>query len=138
MVIWVDAGDVVTRRLTRLRGLISRFGMYTPKSPGKLLTWTHPRTLEILQIEQPLESRQNCNAALVAFDLSSRLATDLLKDWQMYAHREDCIAPQGHSALNHRWDQSILSCLVAKRNLIPSAFLLAVEAVGVKIHQDVE
>jgi len=138
LLVWADAGNLILQRLTRLRGLVGLFGVYTPKSPGKLKTWTHPQTLKILQIEERLQTSPNCNAALVAIDLTSHHARELLDDWRLYAFREECIAPKGHSLLNHRYDQAILSCLVVKRNLIPSSSLLAVEELGVKIHQDVE
>lgn len=138
LLVWADAGNIVLRRLARLRGLVGSLGLYTPESPGKLKTWTHPQTLRILQVEQHLESMQMCNAALVAFDLSTEQAKETLGQWVEYAYEKECIAPEGSSLGNHRYDQAILSCIVARGNFIPGSALMSPEGVGVAVQQDVE
>lgn len=138
LLVWADAGDIVLRRLTRLRGLVGRLGLYTPKSPGKLKTWTHPQTLRILEVDQHLWNTQNCNAALVAFDLSAEKTKEILGQWVSYAYQKECIAPKGSSRRDHRQDQAILSCIVAKGNFIPDSAFMHAESIGVAVHQDVE
>jgi len=121
ILIWVDAGNIVFRRLTWARLFASKHGVYSPFSTGTIRDWTHPRTKEHFKIDSQQELRRNSHGALIAFDLSSPIALDVLDVWAKSSLERDVIAPKGSSRKNHRQDQAVLSCILVSRNVLPDS-----------------
>jgi len=121
VLIWADAGNIVFRRLTWARLFASKHGVYSPFSTGTIRDWTHPRTKEHFKIDSQQELRRNSHGALIAFDLSSPIALDVLDVWAKSSLERDVIAPKGSSRKNHRQDQAVLSCILVSRNVLPDS-----------------
>ena len=109
---WFDSGVYIQRRLSALRAVVLRDGIYTPRSPGGLARWTHPKTLKALGVPDSWRGKSNRCGGIVAADTRRPHVMNLLQEWRRLALIKDCIAPRGSSRRNHRQDQSLLSILV--------------------------
>ena len=108
-VCWMDAGNVLTGRLKKIRSNLNRIGFYSPKSLGTIPEWTHPGLLEHLNLPRDWGSEHtNLNGACVAFNPLHQSAKSLAQDWAKFAAQKDCIAPKGSNRSNHRQDQARL------------------------------
>lgn len=138
ILIWLDAGNILVKRLFWIKKYISFFGFYSPYSPGRIQDWTHPRMIESLGAAK-FASKRNLNGAILGFDSGSIVAQDLVNSWFLCALNPECISPQGSSRTNHRQDQSAISCL-AYKNLVAhnGAYRANLNLIGIKIHQDVD
>lgn len=139
IIIWLDAGCVIDRRLTWMRRFAHARGFYSPESDGTVSRWTHPGTLAALNADESLLDEPNLNGAVVAVDASNQCGHDVVRDWARCARAEPCIAPAGSSRANHRQDQAVLTVLAHQSGLAPHgphAWLSP--QVGVLTHQDVE
>lgn len=134
-VLWLDAGDLVLRRLNRIRKILNEQGVYTPISSGDIQRWTHPGTLQYLQAAPHLLSRQNRNAAVVGLNPAFAGINELVEAWEAGALNQNCIAPPGWTALNHRWDQAVLSVLLYQFQE-RYRFHLVDELMDISIHND--
>lgn len=144
---WIDAGCVVTGRLTRIRRVLGRRGVYTDRAVGPSSRWTHPLTFAALEAgRHEVELRRDQLAAtFIGFRLGREDVERLISDWALHSRNRDVIAPQGSSRINHRQDQSVFSILMYRflAELIPKRLLSFVgywpEAVkDYRIHQDVD
>lgn len=134
-VCWMDAGNIVTKPLKRIRTILRKVGMYSPRSSGRIVDWTHPKTLEFLGTSKNLLGKNNLNGACVAVSYNRSQARDIIAKWKDCALTRDCIAPPGSSRKNHRQDQAVLSVLSHQTGItenMPSGYY------GFKIHQDID
>ena len=137
LVVWLDAGDIVTSRLTWIRRLTDSMGLFSPYSSGTISQWTHPGTLAALGVRKNLLSRRELTAGIIAVDPLNDRAMVLLKKWDECALRRECIAPMGADSSNHRQDQAVFTVLSYQDGLAPSGFLGYLTApLGIKTHQD--
>ena len=134
LVLWMDAGCVLTGRLNSVRLLLEGNGFYSPASSGTIRDWTHPGTLTWLHAPPEIGSIDNVNGACIGFNGRRKASRRLAERWYACALEKDCIAPPGSSRANHRQDQAVLSVLVAlegMRSAIPYRL-------NFLTHQDVE
>ena len=117
-VLWFDTGNLITKKLTLIRIIISALGVFSPISAGSIINWTHKDTLNYLNTEKSIYKKRNLTGGIVAFDWQNQNARNLSKEWKDYCSVEECIAPKGSSRDNHRQDQSILSILKYKNKKI--------------------
>ena len=117
-VLWFDTGNLITKKLTLIRIIISALGVFSPISAGSIINWTHKDTLNYLNTEKSIYKKRNLTGGIVAFDWENQNARNLSKEWKDYCSVEECIAPKGSSRDNHRQDQSILSILKYKNKKI--------------------
>ncbi len=138
-VCWLDGGNKVTKPLILLRKVIEFYGFYSPFSKGIISDWTHPKSLEYLDVlnDKNLLKQKNLNGACVAVDYNNIKARQVIKNWSDAAKTKDCIAPQGSSRENHRQDQAILSVLVYKY-LFDIGKKMTYRKFGFKTHQDID
>lgn len=111
IVIWFDAGNVITAPLRKLKKVISFNKFYSPLSTGNLSKWCHENTLSYFNVPQNLLNKPNLTGGVVGFDSTSTKAKNLANDWFKYSMIQECIAPKGSHRNNHRQDQSVLSIL---------------------------
>jgi len=139
LVVWLDAGDIVTSRLTWVRRLAGSMGLFSPYASGTISQWTHPGTLAALSVRDELLPRRNLMACIIAVDPANDRAMALLRTWQECALRRECIAPTGSNRSNHRQDQAVFTVLSYQEGLAPSGFFRELTApLGIRTHQDVE
>lgn len=139
LLIWLDAGNRLTRHLSALRTILANKGFYSPYSQGTVSDWTHPTMLSRLSVASRYHGRRNLNGAVVCFDTRHPRALGLLVRWCLCAEERNCIAPEGSSRSNHRQDQSALSCIAYSLGAVrrePIQYLSA--ALGIRIHCDDE
>jgi hypothetical protein len=137
LIVWLDAGDLLTGHLKSLRKFVLSLGFYSPYSSGNIGDWTHPGTLSFLGVSPQILGGPNCNGAVIAFDLKNVAAKTLLQTWARHALEVDCIAPKGANLQNHRFDQAVLSVLAEKMLLNqPGLFRHALSPLNILIHQD--
>lgn len=139
IVIWLDAGDTIDRRLGWLRRLADANGFYSRRTPGTVRKWTHPGTLRWLRVDESLLDLPNLDGAIVAVDPTSPRARNLVRTWSQCAQTRECIAPDGSDRSNHRQDQAVLTVLAHQAGLAPcGAVMDASPLLGIHTHQDVE
>jgi hypothetical protein len=135
-VCWMDAGNVLTARLTGIRGELRSHGFYSPRSKGMIMDWTHPAMLEYFAVDaQWAAGKRNLNGACVAFHPRSLRALKLAKQWRDGALIKECIAPEGSSRKNHRQDQALLTVLAYKYGLADAT---GGHYLGFEIHRDID
>ena len=117
-VLWFDTGNLITKKVTLIRIIVSALGVFSPISAGSIINWTHKDTLNYLNTEKSIYKKRNLTGGIVAFDWENQNARNLSKDWKDYCSVEKCIAPKGSNRDNHRQDQSILSILKYKNKKI--------------------
>ena len=111
IVMWFDAGNVITAPLQKLKKVISFNKFYSPLSTGNLSKWCHEKTLSYFNVPQNLFNKPNLTGGVVGFDSTSTKAKNLASNWFKYSMVQECIAPEGSHRNNHRQDQSVLSIL---------------------------
>ena len=111
IVIWFDAGNILTSKLSRLKKVILFNNFFSPQSSGQLKDWCHPKTLEYLNAPNNILNKSNLTGGLVGFNSSNTESKELANKWYRYSLIEECIAPIGSHRNNHRQDQSVLSIL---------------------------
>jgi Protein of unknown function (DUF1647) len=133
-VCWMDAGNVLTESLGRLRAALSQSGFYSPRSSGTIADWTHPGMLDYFGCDtQWGKDKVNLNGACVAFDPRFERAQGLARKWNEGALIKRCIAPPGSDRSNHRQDQALLSVLAHIDGL---AVTSETEFLGFLVQQD--
>ncbi len=133
---WMDAGNVLTEPLARVREAVRKQGFYSPSSRGTISEWTHPKMLAHFGVDEAWgRNKANLNGACVTLDPACPAAKDLAKKWYEGALDKDCIAPAGSNSSNHRQDQAMLSVLGHLGGLAEAS---EHERLGFLIHQDVE
>ena len=138
LLLWMDAGNIVTRDLQALFRVVRMAGMYSPQASGNLKDWTHPRTLSLLRVNDP-QRIGNCNGAFVGVNPASPRAKKIVDQWLQYALNPDLICPTGVTRENHRFDQSILTWLMHNAKARGySKLWRSSDCWGVLLHQDVE
>ena len=131
-VVWMDAGNLLTDSLRNLERFLRTNAMYSSYSVGRIMDWTHPKTIEALGCTWP--TKLNRNGACIGFNTSKESARVCLKAWYDAALVKEVIAPEGSNRSNHRQDQSVFSILYYKyvgSDVICNSFL------GYTIHNDV-
>ncbi|KAL0097339.1 hypothetical protein J3Q64DRAFT_1056956 [Phycomyces blakesleeanus] len=115
IVVWLDAGNVVTADFVRMiPGIVRRQrGFWSPRSQHTAKIWTHPRMFEYFEVSaENYENVENCNGAALGFDTSDpNIVNGLILPWLACAKARECIAPPGSSRLNHRQDQAAITLL---------------------------
>lgn len=134
-VCWMDAGNVVTEPLLRLRKITKAIGMYSPRSSECISDWTHPKTIKFLNVFKDLYSKHNLNGACVAVYYHNPKARDLINQWKKCAMIRECIAPIGSNKKNHRQDQAVLSVLAHQSGITKN---MPTDRFEFKIHQDIK
>ena len=139
-VVWFDAGNVVTGKLTFLRKTLRNYPFFSPHSVGKIVDWTYPSVLVKLAVDKKLSRQRNLAANVIAFDSSNPQASQLMQNWIESSKNLDLIAPAGSSRTNHRQDQSLLSILAYQSNLVQYGSLADFprRIFRILVHQDVD
>lgn len=109
IILWMDAGNLITDGLEILRNFIRANGIYSGISSGKIIRWTHPKTIDFLKCEET--DVQNRNGACLGFDPNKDFVKDFIRKYYEFCGIKECICPEGSSRENHRQDQSVFTIL---------------------------
>ena len=136
LVLWCDAGNLLTRNLSSLKRHLIINGFYSPLSSEKIEKWSHPKTLNYLNFPKKKYLKRNLNAAVVGIRYKSRYK-ELVDLWKTSALQKDLILPEGANSSNHRWDQTLLT-LIYYRDYQKLYSLKTYFVFGIKVHQDID
>jgi len=140
--IWMDAGNLINKRLSWVRRFLKRDGFLCPSSSGTIRDWTHEGMLKCLNVSSELLTLTNLNGAVIGFDPRLPRVQDLIDRWAACALRQDCIAPSGSTRENHRQDQAALTVLAYQVGMVspsrPYYANLIYEPMGLKIQCDID
>jgi len=110
--LWMDSANIILKSLNKIWKEIAVMGQYLPISgSGTLERWTHPTTLERLEVPDNWRVQRNRCGGLCGFSYEYEPAKKLVADWANFALDWNCIKPDGADRSNHRDDQSLLSIL---------------------------
>lgn len=137
VVIWMDAGNVITPTFYRAVTYLNKFGLLITLSAGEIRSLTHPSMLQHTNCSTRNARKPMLNAACLGVNSTNPQAIALVSRWSDLSKIEECIAPQGSNKMNHRQDQSLLSILVHQEKLSYCKRNLLVDF-GVLTHQDVD
>ena len=137
LILWMDAGNLVTNKLTLLKIYLTFKGFYSPHSSDNIYKRTHPTTLSLLSVPKKLFKKRNLNDAVIGVDPSNKLAKDLISNWIEASKNKEIIGPTGSSKNNHRFDQALLTIKFYQSNFA-SFFCRSYKFFGIRIHQDID
>lgn len=110
IVIWCDAGNMLTN-LSALEAHVREAKLYTPTSSNSLQQWTHETCIAGVGVKMRHLGRDMRNAAIIGFVVTDPVVKQFVDEWRLCCLKESLIVG---SRDNHRWDQSILTCLFYK------------------------
>jgi len=128
ILIWCDAGNIILNQ-KELESYVKDVHLYTPDSEGNLQRWSSRACLDGMNISKDM--RENCNmrnAAIIGFLPGDPDIQTFVEEWKKECQNPELI--QG-SRMEHRHDQSILSCLFHLRGRSCTT-----NCIGVAIHRD--
>jgi hypothetical protein len=111
--VWLDAGNMLTRTPDKLLEVVKNFSLYSPISDGNVAKWTHRKVLEYFKVEpdSAILDAKNRNGAVLGFDVEIGTIRDFLKSFRDFALDRDAIAPMGSGRHNHRQDQALFTIM---------------------------
>ena len=113
-VVWLDAGNLINKKIRFLKIALTRNGIIVPSSSNTIKEWTHPKTIEYIGIQNNILDKRNFASGLVGFDYNLKDARIISESWSELSQIQECISPKESSRLNHRQDQAILTLLLYK------------------------
>lgn len=117
ILLWSDAGNIITRDISNLFGLIEQNKIYSSATSGLIRHWTHPSCLQNMYVDPHLCNYQMRNAAFIGFLGQDPLVLNFIEEWKTNALIKNNSLPDGANRTNHRHDQSILSILYYRYNI---------------------
>jgi hypothetical protein len=140
MILWLDAGNLLTGPLSFLRKTVKKYKFFSPYSVGSIHEWTHPKVISSIGIDSEVLKERNLAANVICFSSSDEEATNLIEKWIYLSKIKELIAPEGSSRLNHRQDQSLLTVLAYKTGLVTYGNLAEFprRVFRILVHQDVD
>jgi len=111
-VVWLDTGNLLDKKFSLVRVVLSAKGFFSPISAGKLKDFTHSETLKYLNVDNKYFNKRMLTGGFACFDWENKDSVKLLDDWKDLSEKKEIIVPEGSTPFNHKWDQSILSALV--------------------------
>ena len=113
-VVWLDAGNLITKKIIFLKIALSASGIIVPTSSNTIRDWTHPKTIEYIGIDNKYLDSNNYASGLIGFDYKSKKANKIADLWSNFSQIQECISPLDSSRENHRQDQAVLTLLLYK------------------------
>ena len=113
-VVWLDAGNLITKKIVFLKIALTTFGLVVPTSSNTIKDWTHPSTIEYIGINKKYLNSNNYASGLIGFDYNSKKAKKILELWSKFSQIQECISPKDSNRANHRQDQAVLTLLLYK------------------------
>lgn len=127
-IFWLDSACVVVGRLDPVEEHLARHGLWVPRAGrGPLREMTHPATLDALQVEPEIQNARFRAGGVAAF---APEMLPLVGQWRELAYRPDILAPPGSHRGNHRFDQTLLTVLIARAGLAASEDEIDISSAG--------
>jgi hypothetical protein len=113
VLLWLDAGDLVTGTLEPVINAIKNNLIFSPRTEGDLNQWCYKAVHEYFNIQNDKNALNFTmkNGAILGFYIKSDEVKELVKDFYKYAQIKEAICPEGSSRKNHRQDQALFTVL---------------------------
>ena len=134
-IIYLDAGCMLRKSLRLLKFVVLRNGLFSPASSDNIKRWTHPTSLEKMNVSRNLLKKRNFTAGCIGLAIHHDNISNIVSKWAKYSKDQDVIAPKGSSRLNHRQDQAILNILI-HQNLNSFMIFRTQKIFGILTHQN--
>ena len=88
-----------------------------------------------MKIDKKIFKKRNLASGMVGFNSNNDIALKIVTEWYEKSKDKELIAPEGSSRSNHRQDQSLLTLISYKENIVfklPATHKLF----GIIVHQD--
>lgn len=133
--LWLDAGCLVTKKLSLIRLILNNRGIYIASSVGKIIDWTHISSITKFGLNEKYLNKKNFASGMVGINPKKEKYISLIQKWVNFSLDEEIIAPEGSSRKNHRQDQAILTMLIYQNKV--NLFLSKTHKIfGITIHND--
>jgi len=113
-VLWLDSACVIRAPVDAAFTCIARDGVLALAGQSPIARWCHEDTLRFMDVPAEDARARVRSAGVVGFDGGRPVVRDLVAEWRRLALVAECIAPAGATRANHRYDQAILSNLLAR------------------------
>ena len=113
LVLWLDSACVIRTPLDGVFAQIANDGVLALAGQSPIERWCHEQTLRFMHVPPEHLSVRVRSAGVLGFDTLRPAVRDLVREWRRLALIPECIAPEGATRSNHRYDQAILSNLLA-------------------------
>jgi hypothetical protein len=112
-VLWLDSATLVRSDLEEVAAALDADGVYVPLSGiAHLADWIHPATLRYMDAPLEILDWRSRGSGVCGFHHDFPAARELVREWKRYALVRECLAPEGASLVDHRYDQAILTILL--------------------------
>lgn len=113
--LWLDSATIVLKELTAVEARIAASGSYVPYAgAGPTRQWTHPSAARYLGLTEAEMNARMRSPGVCGFSWQHPRIRSLVEEWRRLSSIPECIAPAGASRANHRYEQSILTCLLQR------------------------
>jgi hypothetical protein len=119
IVIWLDAGCLITGEISELITQIKKDGVYCHRTFGTIGTTLHPTAKASLNVSDAIAQIRIRDAGIAGFDTTNSKAMDLINKWAAVAVDKGSTAPDGSSKKNHRQD-AVFSVLLEQAGFAES------------------
>ena len=113
LVLWLDSACVIHMTLENVFTQIAHDGVLALAGQSPIERWCHEETLRFMHVPREHRSVRVRSAGVLGFDASRPAVRDLVREWRRLALIPESIAPEGATRANHRYDQAVLSNLLA-------------------------
>ena len=120
LVLWLDSATIIRERLDPVFVRIARDGLLTLAGQSPIARWCHDATRRFMGASHADASTRCRSAGILGFDGARPDVRALVAEWRRLALIPECIDPPGATRANHRYDQAILSLLLAPRKRGPA------------------
>lgn len=134
-IIWLDAGNTISKRQTLLRVALTFYGFYSPISSGRIEDWTYPSVLNDLKTAKKFRKKRNLTGGIVGLSWGNNSSKNIINSWSEFSLNKDLISPKGSNRENHRQDQSLLS-IVSYGIKAPPVFLKTKKLFSIQVNQN--
>eukprot|EP01083_Nonionella_stella_P098612 277350_1 len=143
---WIDAGCILNSEFsetawTDYLNVLSTNGVVVPEGHDEIRISTHAGMQEYFMIapNSSILDQPEIAATVVGIDLRVKDVKDRIIDpWFDCATKMNCLAPEGSSLDNHRYDQAALSIILRKANWPKDIQYIRQKYRFITIHRDVE
>ena len=84
-VVWLDAGNVITKKIKFLKIALTTKGIIVPTSSNTIKEWTHPKTIEYIGVQNSILNKRNFASGLVGFDYKLKEARKISELWSEFS-----------------------------------------------------
>ena len=95
IVVWMDAGNLIERKLDQLFNSLQVDCVHSSTSGGIITDWVYYRTINYMKCNNKFINYSNRSGACIGFNYAIDWVKDIVKEWYNLALIKECIAPPG-------------------------------------------